>query len=341
MSAKAVDIAAKKGMLMVVAAGNEGNGTWHYINTPADADSCLSIGAVNTNGEVADFSSYGPSSDGQIKPSVSSVGWNAIIANDVDGMPTLGSGTSYACPNMAGISTCLWQAFPEADNMKIIQTLESSASNSINPDNRTGYGIPDAKKAFVILQKKYFNNQTIPVDCNISINLSAKMDSTMTIIAERKLSSDSAFKILTLFQSNQSFSNQHFSYLDHLSNLDYNSVRYRYKMIIGNDTTYFLDSTKIDLSIACNSDTVFENELIVYPNPASDFLTVSINNKEEGLYTLVITNESGQQIHISKFPKNQTRELKTINCSSFSKGYYFISFYINGKKKTTRKFFKD
>jgi serine protease AprX len=146
----AADIAAKKGMLVVVAAGNDGGGSWHYISAPADADSVLAIGAVNTSGVVGGFSSYGPSSDGQIKPGVAAVGVGAVVANTTTGQPSFGNGTSFACPNMAGLSTCLWQAFPEVNNMNIISALQQSATRATNPDDRVGYGIPDMKKAFVL-----------------------------------------------------------------------------------------------------------------------------------------------------------------------------------------------
>ena len=66
--AQAALIAARKGMLLVAAAGNDGNKAWHYLSTPADADSILSVGAVDMAGEVAAFSSYGPSADGRVKP---------------------------------------------------------------------------------------------------------------------------------------------------------------------------------------------------------------------------------------------------------------------------------
>ncbi|MFT3910574.1 MAG: S8 family serine peptidase [Ferruginibacter sp.] len=154
ISARAADIAAKKGILVVAANGNEGNNTWHYVITPADADSTLSVGAVDIMGNVAGFSSYGPSGDGQVKPSVAAVGQAAVVANTGNGQPTFNSGTSFACPNMAGITSCLWQAFPEVNNMSIIEVLELSGTRSNNPDDRVGYGIPDAKKAFVILQKR-------------------------------------------------------------------------------------------------------------------------------------------------------------------------------------------
>ncbi|MGZ3925103.1 MAG: S8 family serine peptidase, partial [Flavisolibacter sp.] len=65
MAAIGADLAAKKGILVVNAAGNDGTSTWHYIGTPADADSIMTVGAVTTTGAVASFSSYGPSSDGR------------------------------------------------------------------------------------------------------------------------------------------------------------------------------------------------------------------------------------------------------------------------------------
>lgn len=47
LSAKGADLAAKKGMLLVLAAGNEGTSAWHYIITPSDADSVMAVGAVS------------------------------------------------------------------------------------------------------------------------------------------------------------------------------------------------------------------------------------------------------------------------------------------------------
>ena len=65
--AQAAIIAARKGMLLVVAMGNDGNKAWHYLSTPADADSVLTVGAVDVDGQIAAFSSYGPSADGRVK----------------------------------------------------------------------------------------------------------------------------------------------------------------------------------------------------------------------------------------------------------------------------------
>ena len=147
IAARAADFAAKKGMIIVVAAGNEGNSTWHFITTPADADSVVAVGAVNTSGVIGSFSSYGPSSDGQVKPAVASVGVGTALSSTTGPIIT-GNGTSFATPNMAGLITCLWQAFPEFTNMEIIQAVEKSSSIYNSPDDRIGYGIPNFHIAY-------------------------------------------------------------------------------------------------------------------------------------------------------------------------------------------------
>lgn len=145
--ARAADLAAKKGMIVLAAAGNDGTDPWHFIATPADADSILAVGAVNSSGIVASFSSYGPSSDGRVKPAVASVGVATAISSP-GGQIVSGNGTSFATPNMAGLVTCLWQAFPDFTNMEIIQAVIKSSSIYSAPDDRIGYGIPDFHTAF-------------------------------------------------------------------------------------------------------------------------------------------------------------------------------------------------
>jgi hypothetical protein len=151
--AKAAALAAKKGMIVVVAAGNEGTNAWHYITTPADADSVIAVGAVNTSGTIANFSSYGPSSDGRVKPDVASVGQGTALSTTT-GPVGFGNGTSFATPNMAGLITCLWQAFPDFTNMQIIQAVEKSSSSYNTPDDRMGYGIPNFRVAYDDLNKQ-------------------------------------------------------------------------------------------------------------------------------------------------------------------------------------------
>lgn len=153
MVSKAAALGARKGMIILAAAGNEGNKPWHYIVTPGDADSILTVGAVNVLGAIGSFSSYGPSSDGRVKPTTASVGVATALSSTTDPI-AYGNGTSYATPNLAGLVACLWQAFPEFTNIQIIESVKKSSSIYNTPDNRMGYGIPDFQKAYDDLLKQ-------------------------------------------------------------------------------------------------------------------------------------------------------------------------------------------
>lgn len=162
---KAADLAAAVGMLVVVAAGNEGNGQWRYISAPADADSVLTVGAVDSLGAKALFSSFGPTADGRIKPDVVALGANAYVIN-VLGNLVKSNGTSFSSPIMAGFATSLWQANPDKTRQEIIALLRQLGSNSTNPNNSIGYGIPDYNtlvKAFPVLNGKESTFITNPV----------------------------------------------------------------------------------------------------------------------------------------------------------------------------------
>lgn len=150
--AKAADYAASKGVLVVAIQGNFGNDDWHYVTTPGDADSVLTVGAAGVDGKKAIFSSFGPSFDGQIKPDIMAVGFQTIVV-DPDNKIRPGNGTSFAAPCIAGMVACLKQAHPQRSNMEIITAVRQSADRYLNPDAKEGYGfgVPDACKADEIL----------------------------------------------------------------------------------------------------------------------------------------------------------------------------------------------
>lgn len=147
----AATMATRKGMIVVCSAGNEGGGIWQYIGIPADADSILSVGAVDDEAKRSDFSSVGPTADGRIKPDVMAQGGATTVSSTDDGIIIAGSGTSFASPVVAGLTACLWQAFPQLSNMEIIEAIKKSSSKYANPDNYYGYGIPDFSNAFLKL----------------------------------------------------------------------------------------------------------------------------------------------------------------------------------------------
>jgi len=144
-------IAASKGMLIVTSAGNYFGGPWHFIGSPADAFNVLAIGAVTAEGDHSSFSSAGPSADGRVKPEIVAQGSAAVsTATGSDGIAFV-SGTSFSGPIIAGISSCLWQAFPNATSLEVREAIIQSASQYDSPDETLGYGIPNYQFAYEML----------------------------------------------------------------------------------------------------------------------------------------------------------------------------------------------
>ena len=143
-----VDIAVGLGMVCVTAAGNSGNDDWYYIIAPADADSVISVGAVWDNGDIASFSSHGPTADGRIKPEVCARGrqtW-CINPNSTTNYSQL-SGTSLACPLVGGVAALIIQARPEWTAMQVREAIMMTASMADSANNTYGYGIVNAGNA--------------------------------------------------------------------------------------------------------------------------------------------------------------------------------------------------
>lgn len=147
----AANIACSKGILVVSSAANEGANAWHYITAPADADSILTVGAVDSLGKYAYFSSTGPTFDGRIKPNISGQGQNTAVVN-TNGTIIRGSGTSFSSPLVCGLTACLWQANRSLGPMEIITAIQESGSQANDPDSLLGYGLPDYGKALFLVQ---------------------------------------------------------------------------------------------------------------------------------------------------------------------------------------------
>ena len=145
---RAATIAARKGMFVCIAMGNEGNKAWHYLTAPSDADSICGVGAVTYNRVVANFSSRGPSADQRVKPDVCALGESAYYIGADGKTEDSGNGTSFATPLFAGMVASLWSAMPNMTNMQLRDLIIRSADHYTNPDDDFGYGIPDAMKAY-------------------------------------------------------------------------------------------------------------------------------------------------------------------------------------------------
>jgi subtilisin family serine protease len=146
---RAVNLAAQKGILCVISAGNEGSGRWRYVSPPADAIDVLSVGAVSSSGDRVSFSSFGPTADGRVKPDVSALGLQTVVVNS-RGEVVRSNGTSFSAPLITGLTAGVWEAFPEETNLEIIERIRLAGNSSLAPNNELGYGIPTFSAALLV-----------------------------------------------------------------------------------------------------------------------------------------------------------------------------------------------
>lgn len=135
---KAAQLAAdKKGILVIVSAGNEGDDrSWRIISTPADAQGVLAVGATNNKvWNRIGYSSIGPEFLAYLKPNVSCFSLY---------------GTSLSAPVITGFAACLMQANPKLTNKELISIIEKSSHLYPYGNNYIGYGVPQASRALAL-----------------------------------------------------------------------------------------------------------------------------------------------------------------------------------------------
>ncbi len=343
MAAIAATMAARKGILVFAANGNDGNDTWHYLGTPADADSILSVGAVNTSGAVGSFSSYGPSSDGRVKPDVASIGVSAVIETPSNTVGS-GNGTSFACPNMAGMGTCLWQGFPEFNNMKILKAIQNAGSIESSPDNRIGYGIPNMKAAFSSLLADFATSAVAINNCTATINWTSKDVDAMRYEVERKTAADQDFTKVGEVTAQQGaiLANHSYQFSDDLTGVANGTISYRIRQIIDTNTASFTD-VYIDTastSFTSNCSVVTGDKVYVIPNPTSDSqakLVIETTYPVSTMPIAVYDMKGGLVIKMNQ-SKASGRMIIDLPISKLAKGKYIIKVYNDTKAIGTAAF---
>ncbi len=142
----AADSAAARGILVVVAAGNDGPAA-RTLGTPADGDSVIAVGATDSLGRLTSFSSRGPTADGRIKPDVLAPGSIVPVAR-VDSGVTVAQGTSFSAPLVAGIAALVQGARPGRPAVELLQGLVDAGDNRHAADNALGHGILSALRLY-------------------------------------------------------------------------------------------------------------------------------------------------------------------------------------------------
>ena len=343
ISAIGADLAAKKGMIVFAAAGNEGGNSWRFIISPSDGDSVVAVGAVNAAGVIGGFSSFGPSSDGQIKPDMASVGVSALVQTTSNTVGT-SNGTSFACPNMAGLGTILWQAFPEYNNMKIIRALQQAGSKFTTPDDRVGYGIPNMKLAFANLLVDYATSSSTVTGCRVSINWASKDIGAMKYDIERKAPGETVYTKIGQMNSTAGLllANRNYQFNNDLTSGTAGNFSYRIRQIIDTAAASFyavyIDTTNISISTACiitgtTNPNPTKELVMVQPNPVSGNTVTLVVETPYSVSNMPIAvyDAKGRLVMQLKETKVSGRKLIDLNISRLAKGKYYIN-VLNGQK---------
>jgi serine protease AprX len=173
VTTKAALIAARKGVLLVTAMGNE---NWYQVGhpgvtgtmlAPADADSVISVGAVSSTSVLASFSSTGPTADGRIKPEVVAQGVGVVCASPASSdRYTAVAGTSLSTPLTAGAAALILSSHPWLTPSEVRRAMTATAvpiddgtsKTSSYPNNFYGYGLVNALEA-VLYDGPAFSNR--------------------------------------------------------------------------------------------------------------------------------------------------------------------------------------
>lgn len=298
--AKAVELAFQRGVLTFTAAGNEGNTSWRYVDTPADGLHIIAVGAVDANNNVAGFSSRGPTYDGRIKPDLVAQGVDVYGAAVVDGFSSYGynSGTSAATPIASGIGALLLSAFPYLTNVQARNILLETADNYTTPNNDRGYGLISAEKAIEYpnlsdssnnykINKIFFSQNGIEKG-TAEIHYS---NSDSNFISSN-LSYDGSLKYnFTLPQmTNGQFVNFYFTYTDTLGNnfREPSSEFYSFKY------------GQLDITTGSPQKSVTINNVLSnnYPNPFSTSTNISFVSQGNEIARLIVVDAIGQTVKV-------------------------------------------
>lgn len=157
------------GVFVVVSAGNSGySGCGTVEDPPAIYDEVYSVGAVDSQGNLAGFSSRGPvevDGSGRTKPDIVAPGVD-VFSSFPNSTYAANSGTSMAGPHVAGVVALMWSANPGliGDIDRTTQILNETArpfrgplpdcsDNGATPNNAYGYGVVDAYAAVKAAQE--------------------------------------------------------------------------------------------------------------------------------------------------------------------------------------------
>ena len=338
---RAVNLAYNRGVSTFTSAGNEGYTRWKYITAPADAYKIISVGAVDEFGNIAGFSSRGPTYDGRIKPEVVACGvddYGALAHTESSYM--LGSGTSASAPIASGIGALLLSAFPHLKNEQIRNIILESSSNSSNPNNNIGYGIISARNEIefpnlqkisneFILHKMIFEDKIKESTVNIVFKIADDLLEPFQMIKNDKYD-----YVYTFPQKNNGDLLQFYiTYSDSLNNFYRKPESGFYKFVYGTEV--------ISLNMEIQQYQSYNDVSDFFPNPfiPADHKKAQLRfySSENDLFKIFIVDGTGQKVierNINTVPGIYVFEWDGYSDKGYlcASGVYFALIQFGGKE---------
>ncbi|MGB9561381.1 MAG: S8 family peptidase [bacterium] len=313
ITTRAANIAASLGVLVVTSAGNERGTAWNYIIVPADAESVISVGAVDRFGAVTPFSSPGPTYDGRIKPELVALGSAVPTSSPTDSTGIIAiSGTSMSTPLVAGACALLLQAIPSLTPMQLKEILLSFADQFFEPDTNAGWGIPSPFLSYTTLPTLYlylYDAETL-----------MPLDTTRFLLQTADTS-------CTLYTNGRGICRY------------YPSLSGEYRLIIELSPNRFFTykfnargSGKEVIRIPVNRR--FEESIRVYPNPFADSCTIILERPSKG--RLLVYSPSGTILYEKEFQSPYSWKGTNLNGKKLPAGVYIIVISSEGEKYVKR-----
>jgi subtilisin family serine protease len=327
------DYAVYIGIFVVNSAGNNGyDPTHNTLGAPADGDSVMAIGSVNSGGSRSSFSSVGPTVDGRIKPDLMGMGSNDYHAcNYNNTCYGNGSGTSYSCPLVAGASALLLQINPSLTPMQLANLLKSTASQSNSPDNLNGWGIINTFAAAQLI---------IPVELTaftatyqnggVFLNwTTATENNNLGFEVERKVDVGDWMQIGYVQGNGTTTEPKNYSFLD--NNVLMGRYFYRLKQI--DYDSNFKYSSIVEVNINPIEFELSQN----YPNPFNPTTKIRFSVPERSQVKLTLHDVLGREISVlfNDEMNPGTKELE-LNGSSLASGVYLVRMVTNNYQKTIK-----
>lgn len=348
----AASMAMRKGVVVVNAMGNEAQFSWHYMIAPADADSIVSVGAVSSNGNVASFSSVGPTSDGRTKPDVSAQGVSTYAALSGGSYSSAFGGTSAATPFVAGVAAMILSARPELTPVQVRDALRTTANNANNPDNSIGWGIINAYNAVL------HYGMVISTDPAVAITTDSSLSVGMYVVSNTRIFKDSVRLFYTL-DSGKTFTPLAMT-LTEVLDASTNSGKYITEIPKSEQTPKFyvraIDATKISRTspftapLQLYDATVGTTEAPPgstiplafglqqnFPNPFNPSTTISYDLPHSGFVSLTVFDVLGREVrklvNETQLPNHYA---VSFNGAALSSGVYFYQLKMKDFVETKR-----